>query len=736
MRERWRGLAGLCILAILFLLSGQARAQEPEEAVPQPYVVVKLATGPRESLRRDGVPPTLAEEGFRVVPVPPGKTVEQYLAGLRTLPLVESAEADGIATAAELPNDPYYTLNQAQYLGLIGAPAAWDVATGNKQVVIAFLDTGTDLGHPEFAGRLWENTADAFNDGVDHDGNGCINDRYGCRFVSYTSAGKAICGYDNVLGQNSTPSGNVQDDTGKSPSNIGSHGTMVAGVAAAAGNNGVGIAGVAWDVRIMTVKVLDCGTGTAGQPQASVSDVADGIQYARLMGANIINLSLATPLDQPKLRAAIRAAQDAGIIVVAAAGNYGQNPSPGPGYPAAYTEFPNVIAVGSSNNQDSNGWASYSAYGPALDFAAPGNGIVSTARTTIGLASPYAAAAAGGTSFSTPMVSGMFALMMTRNSKLSAAEYIQIARDAATPALPAAHGQNWAGSGIINIGAAVGRVPMSVSGTALKDWKDVPNDTPVTATIDGAVCGSTAVVAFGPASPYSIRVKSALEQPGCGAPGKTVQFTVGGLPAVPLFTWGARDADIGMTGRDISSVSPAPGGIVVQTLNGGWSNIANFEPPGALPASVSSLPTPWTAIYTWDPVKVAIDKLGAYRRFVRAAPAFVNEINSLQLYEPFWVNAPASNVASVNPNPPLGRVIQLKPGWNNFVYTGTSKSVGEALTEVAGKYTEVAQYDNATSTWLLYHPPPTPRFINDFGGLFKLKVYWVYMTQAGSITMN
>lgn len=724
------------LLSALMALPANARAESPLPAAPGEYVVIKLATGARESLRKGGAPPTLAEEGFRILPVPAGKTADEYVTELRRLPLVASAETDGKVTAADLPNDPYYAVNQAQYLGLIGAPAAWDVETGNNTVVVAVLDTGTDLGHPEFLGHLWENTSDAFNDGIDHDGNGCINDRYGCRMVNLSQSRERACGYANTLGLSSTPSGNVRDDSGTSSTNIGSHGTLVAGIIGAAGNNAAGVAGVAWNVRIMTVKVLDCGSGAGGLPQGDIANVAQGIEYARLMGADIINLSLATGDDRPVLRAAIKSAQDAGVIVVAAAGNYGQYPSPGPGYPAAYTEFPNVIAVGSTDNQNGNGWAPYSAYGPALDFAAPGSNIVSTARTDIGLTSPYARASEGGTSFSTPLVSGMFALMMMRNSKLSAADYIQLARDSATPAAPAAHGQNWAGSGIINVGAAVGRVPMSISGTAFKDWKDVPNGTAVSAVIEGTTCGTATVVTFGPASPYSIRVSSALEQPGCGSPGKTVQLTVGGLLAVPLFTWGARNIDLGMVGRDISSVSPPPGGIVVQTLNGGWSNIANFEPPGPLPSSLSSLPTPWTAIYTWDPLKLALEKLGAYRRFLRGAPAFTNDVTAVQMYEPFWVNAPASNVAIVNPNPPGGRVIHLKPGWNNFVYTGTSKPVGDALADVAGKYTEVAQFDNATTTWLLYHPPPAQRFGNDFGGLFKLKVYWIYMTEAASITMN
>ena len=112
----------------------------------------------------------------------------------------------------------------------------------------------------------------------------------------------------------------------------------------------------------------------------------------------------------------------------------------------------------------------------------------------------------------------------------------------------------------------------------------------------------------------------------------------------------------------------------------------------------------------------------------------MNDVVFIDQYQPFWINAPASNPGSPNPNPPPGRVQNFRAGWNNFVYTGSSKSVADALSEVAGKFSEVAQFDNTSSTWLIYAPNQA-RYLNDFGGLFKLKVYWIYMTSPGSITM-
>lgn len=744
MRKRWLGIFALCVLGGFGGPASAVRAEGPSGELPDDYVIVQFqgGTSAQALIGADagsGMAPSLAEQGYQSLPVPKGKTRDQFLAELQARPDVISAEADGMVTAAEIPNDPFYLQNQAQYLSQIGLPAAWDLAQGSNRIIVAVLDSGLDLGHPDFSGRLWENPNDAFSDGIDHDKNGCINDRYGCRFVDLTVQNRAACGYSEGLPTGTTPNGFVTDDSG-SLLRPGAHGTFVSGIIGAAGNNNAGVTGVAWTVRLMTVKVLDCG-GANGLPTGRISNVAQGIDYARRMGANIINLSLSSKDqtdDKKVLRDAIQQAQDAGIIVVVAAGNYGRDASqPGPGYPGAYMEFPNLVTVGAADQNNGMVWAPFSAYGPALDFAAPGaRGIVSTLRGDLGSTSLYGQDQNGGTSFATPFVTGMFALMMSRNSRLSAADYIQLARDAATPAPAAPHGQNWAGAGIVNIGAAVARVPMSITGSALRDWKDVSGGTEVRATVDGNDCGSTTTVDFGVVSRYGLRIKSAAEQPGCGAPGKTVQLLVGGAAAQPTLTWGGKNEDLGVINRDVSSVSPPPGAVVVQTLNGGWSNVAHFDAPGNLRTAFASLPTPWTAAYRWDPLKPAFDgSAGAFQSFLRNAPTYASDWASVQTYDTFWVDAPVANVASLNPNPLPGRVQQLKPGWNNFVYTGTSKAVAVALQEVSGKYTEVLQYDNANRAWLVYIPGQ-PRYLEDFGGLFKLKLYWVYMTTAGSITMN
>jgi len=731
-RKLWPAIVVLCLTAVVGG-GGTVGAATPPAAPANGYVVVQFAGGATQAQTAGTAPPTLAERGFRHLAVPAGETRDQFLAQLRARPDVISAQPDATVYAANIPNDPDYLLHQAQYLAQIHAPQAWDLATGSHKVVVAVLDSGLDLTHPDFAGRLWQNPADAFSDGIDHDSNGCVNDRYGCRFITLTAANARICGYTS-----STPTGQVMDDDRSSTHG---HGTFVSGIIGAAGDNNIGVTGVAWDVQLMTVKVLDCGTNPGGSPSGSMYDVAQGIEYATRMGANIINLSLATaPGDQsgdiPALRTAIQDAQNAGVIIVAAAGNHAPGTAnTGVGYPGAYTSYPNLVTVGASDNLNGNIAADYTNYGPSVDLAAPGNSITSTIRSDTGLANPYGTSGTeGGTSYSTPLVTGMFALMMSRNSRLGYQQYINLARGAATP--PAPGPPNWAGAGVIDIGAAVASVPMTVTGSALHDWKDVPPGTEVRATVDGITCGITDTTAFGVVARYTLQVNSAATQAGCGVPGKTVQISIGGAVAQPTLTWGGLNTDLGLANRDETTVSPPPGVVVVQPLNGVWSNIAYLEAPAPGATAFASLPTPWSAAFHWDATKPGIDGVpGAFQRYLRSAPPFADDWPTIRTYDAYWVDAPAVNVASLNPNPPAGRVLDLKPGWNNFTYTGTSKAVADALSQVSGSYTQVLQYDNPSQKWLSYLPGQ-PRYLEDFGGLFKLKVYWVYMTTPGSITMN
>jgi subtilisin family serine protease len=240
------------------------------------------------------------------------------------------------------------------------------VETGSSAVTIAIIDTGTDLSHPDLAPKIWFKPGEILGNGLDDDANGYVDDWQGWDFVND----------DN----------DPMDDHG--------HGTHVSGIAAAASNNGTGIAGVSWGAQIMPLKVL------ASSGQGTESDVAAAVVYAADNGARVINLSLGGSCPLPAIEAAINYAYSEGAVIVAAAGNTG---AAGVLCPAAYAGAIAVAATDANNNR-----AGFSNYGSAVDMAAPGVGIYSTywssqAGSTYGFLS--------GTSMAAPHVAGVAALL-------------------------------------------------------------------------------------------------------------------------------------------------------------------------------------------------------------------------------------------------------------------------------------------------------------------------------------
>jgi subtilisin family serine protease len=244
----------------------------------------------------------------------------------------------------------------------MGIDTAWRQTTG-ADVTVAVIDSGIDLGHPDLAPNLWTNAGEVPDNGIDDDNNGYVDD---------------VHGYDFVEGD-----GTPQDANG--------HGTHVAGILAARGGNGIGGAGVAWQARLMTIRVLD------GQARGTTAAVASGLRYAVDNGARIVNLSLAGPTSTPDLEDAVRYAQARGVLIVVAAGNDGADLATAPTYPAAYGED-NVLGVAATTRD--GGLSSVSDYGPGADVAAPGEQILSTAlgggyewRTGTSMAAPEVAGA-------------------------------------------------------------------------------------------------------------------------------------------------------------------------------------------------------------------------------------------------------------------------------------------------------------------------------------------------------
>lgn len=367
-------------------------------------LLVRLIRGasPDPVFREFGVRPLelLREVETWIVEVPEGKELElahRMSSDVR----VKYAEPDHYVYECALPNDPMFDRYQ-WYLRKVAAPEAWDVTSGSRDVVIAILDTGIDAGHPEFAGKL-------------------------------------VTGVNALLG-----AGQPTDNRG--------HGTHVAGIAAAVANNGIGVAGVNWQARVMGVKVLD--TGGRG----SDSTIARGINWAVDNGAKIVNLSLGGTAYNKTLSTAVQRALQRGVILIAAAGNDYLLGNPRV-YPAAYD---GVIGVGATDENDLR--ASYSQVGNWIDFVAPGGDPVNDADadpehwllSTWARSRGTGYAMAAGTSQASPIVAGLAGLIWSVNPNLTSNQVIEIiretAKDLGSPGWDPEYGY-----GRVDVGAAVRR---------------------------------------------------------------------------------------------------------------------------------------------------------------------------------------------------------------------------------------------------------------------------------------
>lgn len=340
--------------------------------------------------------------------------VEEAVRRAQQDPRVQYAEPDYFVYAMDtIPNDPFFSQmwglsNVGSQTSNIDAPRAWDITTGIDDVVAVVLDTGVDLQHEDLAANAWSNPREIAGNGIDDDGNGFIDDLVGWNFFDGTNQ----------------PFKSYTED---------SHGTHVAGTIGAAGNNAKGVTGVAWHVRIMSLKFLGGSNGNG-----STSNAVRGINYAidmRNRGVNVrvINASWGGRSDSQSLRDAIAAANSAGILFVCAAGNgdsqtngLGWNIDETPEYPGVYaSDFPNVISVAAVNQDGS--LPSFSNYGHgSVSLAAPGVSILSTLPL-----GNYGSAS--GTSMATPHVSGIAVLLWSRDFSLTPAQVKQRIVDTSDP---------------------------------------------------------------------------------------------------------------------------------------------------------------------------------------------------------------------------------------------------------------------------------------------------------------
>ena len=356
------------------------------------YILVQPRAGlPRGAFDRDlgahggAVIGKLPNLDIYLVSLPPTASEKAVAHALTQNPHIKFAEPDALIPISFVPNDTYYT--SEWHLQTIDAPTAWNIATGSG-VTVAILDSGIDATHPDLATQV-------------------------------------------------VPGWNFYDNTSNTTDVYG-HGTKVAGVVAAAGNNAMGVAGVAFSARLMPIRVTD----TSGY--ASLSALASGLTYAADHGARVANMSFAVQ----SYSSVISAAQyfvNKGGVVMNSAGNYGTLDSTAPSDA--------LVSVSATDSTDTI--ASWSSFGPYVDVSAPGAGIWTT---TMG--GGYGAVS--GTSFSSPLTAGVAALMMSANRSLAPSQVVRLLESTAVD-LGSTGYDNYYGYGRVSAGKAVTAAAGSVA---------------------------------------------------------------------------------------------------------------------------------------------------------------------------------------------------------------------------------------------------------------------------------
>ncbi|MEQ9619067.1 MAG: S8 family serine peptidase, partial [Deltaproteobacteria bacterium] len=376
----------LFVFVSLFVLPLFISASLAEEDFVQDELIVKIKSNANQSALQAEfsifdaeVKETFDELDIVVLKLPTGDFIDLDQQLLEENPEIEYVEKNYIYNTSVTPNDPLFGLQD--YLNVIDAPQAWNTHVGGSNAVIAVLDTGVESTHEDITGKLLQ----------------------GC----------------NVLGgfTDQNCSLDVSDNNG--------HGTGVAGTAALKTNNSIGAAGVCWNCLILPVKVLnDGGTGT-------LSDAIEGILFARAYALGnpgkrvVINMSFGRECNSTGITQAeqdvIDLAWNSGLLPVAAAGNDGNSLLQCP------ASANHVIAVSATTNSDQ--LAGFSSYGSFIDLAAPGVGIVNAFGTSDQPGSFYTSWS--GTSFSSPIVSGIAGLVWSVDPSLTNAGVDQILRDTA-----------------------------------------------------------------------------------------------------------------------------------------------------------------------------------------------------------------------------------------------------------------------------------------------------------------
>ncbi len=393
-------------------LTQPAQGEEPtyQEGAGRPFepgeIIVGLKGPASQADLRDlnrqndaTVEKNLPRSDVNVVDLPRDLTVAEAVRAYEDSPDVVYAEPNFKLEPLAVPNDPGYKdmwgLNNTGQTGGtvdadVDAPEAWDTTTGSPGTVVAVIDEGIDVNHPDLKNNLWTNPGEVAGNRVDDDRNGYVDDVNGYDFANNDAT---VYDPDPISGKGDE------------------HGTHVAGTIAARGNNGVGVTGLNWEAQVAALKFLSTDGG-------STSDAVEAINYAVAEGIDISNNSWGGGGYSQALRDAIARADANGHIFLAAAGNggadgVGDDNDASPQYPANF-DVPNVVSVAATDDADR--LASFSNFGATtVDLAAPGVGILSTLPgNSYGRYS--------GTSMATPHVAGVAALIKSRNPGLDDAQ--------------------------------------------------------------------------------------------------------------------------------------------------------------------------------------------------------------------------------------------------------------------------------------------------------------------------
>lgn len=356
--------------------------------ISKKYVLVKLKNSTSKfdifsTKYQTKIKKVIPKINVMVVEIPETKTSQNFLQTLKNDKDVLFAEAD---TKVDLDdfNDPM--INDQYSLKKVDAFSAWNINQGNSDTVIAIIDTGVDLDHPDLKEKMLE-------------------------------------GY-NVIAPGTPPKDDVR------------HGTHVAGIAAAIGNNAIGVSGLAPKCKILPVKVLGNGTG-------SMETVSEGLIWAADHGADVVNMSLGTYTENKTLGESVKYALGKNVVCVATMGNDNVERRR---YPAG---FAGMIAIGSTDENDKK--SSFSNYGNWITVSAPGTNILSTLPTYM---SPNGYGKMSGTSMAAPLVTGLVGLMRSQRKGLSPAEASKILKETADD-LGDTGFDNYFGSGRVNAGKAL-----------------------------------------------------------------------------------------------------------------------------------------------------------------------------------------------------------------------------------------------------------------------------------------